>query len=200
MAVLNTLNLSGKTAEQKKILKKYFFASGCIGSLTAMKDEAYDELVKQRVASIGSKAKALSKIGLDESQINEINPINFSGYNFDGEYYAKLGKDGKLRSSKYQITWIFCSATQVYVYISTFDMTEDSKKEQTEEYFYKDITNFSTTTETVEYYQGLSKRTKDVSRFAIVVPGDKLYCSMQGTQENERAVQAMKQKLREKKQ
>ena len=34
---------------------------------------------------------------------------------------------------------------------------------------------------------------------ASVVPGDKMYCAMQQTPESERAVQAMKTKLREKK-
>ena len=34
--------LKGKTAEQRKVLMKYFLASGCIGSLTAMSDSSYD--------------------------------------------------------------------------------------------------------------------------------------------------------------
>ena len=79
-------------------------------------------------------------------------------------------------------------------------MTDDSKKENTEEYFYKDITNFSTTTVSVEYNDNKGrKQTQDLSKFAIVVPGDKMYCAIGGSEDVERSIQAMKQKLREKK-
>ena len=37
------------------------------------------------------------------------------------------------------------------------------------------------------------------TKFQITVPGDKLWVSMKGTEQNESCVQAMKQKLREKK-
>ena len=73
------------------------------------------------------------------------------------------------------------------------------------EYFYKDITSFNTSSDTVEVRYYDTKKKKDVlknvdaTRFCLVVPGDKMYCAMQQTPESERAVQAMKTKLREKK-
>jgi hypothetical protein len=84
-------------------------------------------------------------------------------------------------------------------------MDEDGKKEATEEYFYKDITNFSTSSDTVEtpFYDEKSKTTilknVDSNRFALVVPGDKFYCSMEQTDYTERAIRGMKAMLREKK-
>ena len=111
--------LKGKTAEQRKVLMKYFLASGCIGALTGMSDAKYDELVQEKVNALNLRQKALSKIGLDESEVNEIAPVTFSGWDDSGDYCAKVGKDGKYRSSKYQVSWLFFSATQVYFYSYT---------------------------------------------------------------------------------
>ena len=164
----------------------------------------------RKVKSLNIKEKALNKIGLDESEVNEIEPVHFEGYYYDeNKTYAKWGKDRKWRSSAYQVSWIFFSDTQVYVYQYTFHMDENGKKESTEEYFYRDITNFSTSTDTVEKLvldkvscNGTATYVhKDVStsRFALVVPGDKFYCSMNQNDYTERAIQGMKAKLREKK-
>lgn len=85
-------------------------------------------------------------------------------------------------------------------------MTSDAKKESTEEYFYKDITNFSTSSETTDVNQPVGCNGKDFmkvqreySRFGIVVPGDKFFCSTSGVADVDTSVNAMKQKLREKK-
>ena len=151
------------------------------------------------------KQKALNKIGLDEDQVKEIEPVHFEGFLYDKQSLAKQGDDGKYRSSKYQVSWLFFSATQVYLYQNTFNMDEDGTKEVTEEYFYKDITNFSTSSDTVEtpFYdkdQGINVLMNvDSNRFAITVPGDKFYCSLEQTDYTERAIQGMKAMLREKK-
>ena len=198
----------GRTEEQKKVIKYFLGGGGCLSS--TIKDEEYDAIVQAKIRGINFKQKALDKIGLDETQVNEIEPVHFEGYYFDEKKtYAKLGKDRKWRSSAYQISWIFFSSSQVYVYQYTFNMDEDGKKETTEEYFYKDITNFSTSTDTVEKEvlikvsctgNATYNRTNvDSNRFALVVPGDKFYCSMEQNDYTERAIQGMKAKLREKK-
>ncbi|MDR2026359.1 MAG: hypothetical protein LBQ01_02220 [Prevotellaceae bacterium] len=193
----------GRSAEQKQALR-YFFNDGCLQKKVS--DEAYDAMVDARVKSFNAKAKAMAKIGLDESELKEIDPVHFEGYYFDPKKsYAKRGKDGKWRSSAYQISWLFFSAMQVYLYQYTFNMDEDGKKEATEEYFYKDITNFSTSSDTVEspYWDPKQKKMMlenvDSNRFSLVVPGDKFFCSMEQNEYTERAIQGMKAKLREKK-
>jgi hypothetical protein len=193
----------GRSAEQKQALR-YFFNDGCLQKKVS--DEAYDAMVEAQVKSLNAKAKAMSKIGLDESELKEIEPVHFEGYYFDPKKsYSKRGKDGKWRSSAYQISWLFFSSTQVYLYQYTFNMDEDGRKEATEEYFYKDITNFSTSSDTVEapYWDVKQKKrlleNVDSNRFSLVVPGDKFYCSMEQNEYTERAIQGMKAKLREKK-
>lgn len=193
-----------KTAEQKRVLN-YFVKSGLIPMFTNMKDEEYDALVQSKRNAIDIKKKALGKIGLDESQVSEIPPVCFEGYEYDGmDCWTKVGKDGKARSSAYSVTQLFFSDTQVYMYQIIFSMDDGAKKERTEEYFYRDITNFSTTSETEQIAEmsgctgKVTDRMVDVRRFSMVVPGDKFTCST--SQDIERQVSAMKAKLREKKQ
>jgi hypothetical protein len=193
----------GRSEEQKKVIR-YFCVSGCFKR--TMTDAQYDEIVKQYLAKTDFKQKALNKIGLDESELKEIDPVHFEGYLFDGKKtFSKRGKDGLWRSSAYQVSWLFFSSTQVYLYQNTFHLDEDGKKEATEEYFYKDITNFATSSDTVEtsYWDPQKKKymleNVDSNRFALTVPGDKFYCSMEQNEYTERAIQGMKAKLREKK-
>jgi hypothetical protein len=200
----------GRTPEQKSVIKYFLASDGCLSR--NLSDAAYEALVQEKAKAIDFRKKAIEKIGLDESQINEIPPVHFEGYQFDTKKgLAKLGKDREWRSSIYQISWLFFSNTQVYVYQYTFNLDEDGKKEATEEYFYKDITNFSTSSDTVE--KGvtemtggcLGKKAKfvrknvETERFALVVPGDKFYCSMNKREDSDSVIQAMKAKLREKK-
>lgn len=200
--------LKGRTPDQQKVIKYFYGAGGCLSK--GMTDEEYDAMLKSKIESINIKQKALNKIGLDESQVNEIEPVHFEGFVFDEKKaYARLGKDRVWRSSAYQVSWIFFSDTQVYVYQYTFNMDEDGKKEATEEYFYKDITNFSTASDSVEkeVVDKVSctgkttyvRTSVDSNRFALVVPGDKFYCSMEQNSYTESAIQGMKAKLREKK-
>ena len=79
-------------------------------------------------------------------------------------------------------------------------MAEDKKSESTDEFFYKDVTSFSTSSET-ETAHGLGDEKFEVesNKFKMVVPGDKIFVSMDGVADSEQIIQAMKQKLREKK-
>jgi hypothetical protein len=200
----------GRSPEQKSVIKYFLSTGGCFSK--GLSDDAYEGIGQQKAKSMDFKQKALDKIGLDESQVNEIPPVHFEGYEFDEEKgYAKLGKDRIWRSSIYQISWLFFSNTQVYVYQYTFNLDEDGKKESTEEYFYKDITNFSTSSDTIEKpviemvggclgkKPKLIRKNVETERFALVVPGDKFYCSMDKKTDTEGVIQAMKAKLREKK-
>jgi hypothetical protein len=201
--------LKGRTPEQQAVIKYFYGAGGCLAK--GLKDEEYEAMVMAKAKSQDFKQKALSKIGLDESQVNEVAPIHFEDYLFDDgtKTFAKRGKDGIWRSSAYQITWIFFSSSQVYVYQFTFNMDEDGKKEKTEEFFYKDITNFSQTSDTVEKDVAGDTNCKgdvtyirtnvDMNRFQLSAMGDKLYCAMQQNDYTEKAIQGMKAKLREKK-
>lgn len=168
-----------------------------------MSDAEYDAFVAKTIPDL--KQRGMDKIGLDEDQLKEIEPVHFEGFVFDNDSYQKKGKDDKWRSSKYEVAWLFFSDTQVYLYQKTMSFDERKEKENTEEYFYKDITNFSTVSETKEVkQQGWNgKETTvnvDTTQFKLVVPGDSFFCAMKQNEYTESAVQGMKAKLREKKQ
>ena len=88
-------------------------------------------------------------------------------------------------------------------------ISSDNKRENTEEYFYKDITNFSTSAETIEAFRVKNgcfgakateeKVNREFSDFGLIVPGDKFRCSTSNSKNIDQSVSAMKQKLREKK-
>lgn len=196
--------IKGRNETQKAVIRYFCNDPACL-SKKPITDTEYDQMVRAVLNSNDYKQKALNKIGLDEDQVKEIEPVHFEGFVYDKQSLAKLCDDGKYRSSKYQVSWLFFSATQVYLYQNTFNMDEDGKKEATEEYFYKDITNFSTSSDTVEtpFYDKDKKeevlKNVDSNRFAITVPGDKFYCSLEQNDYTERAIQGMKAMLREKK-
>ena len=199
--------LAGRAPDQQAIIRYFYQAGGC--GTTLLTDEQYDNYIKQIATGTNFYQLALDKHGLDESQIKEVEPINFADYLYDGNSYALRGKDGRWRSSAFQITWIFFSSTQVYVYKFTFNTSNDEKKEETADYFYKDVTNFTTTSDTLEMMvpgaTGCTGETTYVrttvnsNRFMLSSMGDKLYCAMAQNDYTTRSITAMKAKLREKK-
>ncbi|MBE5951839.1 MAG: hypothetical protein E7260_09655 [Lachnospiraceae bacterium] len=194
--------LKGASAEQKKAINYFIPETGCKGLFGKVKDEDYDAVVKAAVDASNSYKRALDKIGLDESELKEIPPVTLYGY--EDSACSKTTAAGAYRSNLYSITHLFFSATQVYMYQLIINTMKNEKKERTEEYFYKDITNFSTSSDTIESLQfkgcsGAPKRVSvEIQKFALIVPGDKFSCATYG--DIDQQVKAMKNKLREKKQ
>lgn len=186
----------GKTPDQVKTVE-YFCKEGCMTK--TISDEEYLQMVRAKRNAMNFKKKALDKIGLDEDEVSEIPPAMFEGFVYKNAY-AKQNASGKWVSSAYQVSWVFFSSTQVYLYSYTFNMDEDKKNERTDEFFYKDVTSFSTLSES-DTAHGLGGNTFEVTseQFAMVVPGDKLFLAMGDIQDADSIIQAMKQKLREKK-
>lgn len=186
----------GKTPEQVKAIE-YFCKEGCMTK--TISDDEYLNLVRAKRDAMNFRQKALDKIGLDEDEVNEIPPVMFEGFYYKNAY-AKQNASGAWVSSAYQVSWVFFSSTQIYLYTYTFNMDEDKKNERTDEFFYKDVTSFSTMSES-DTAHGLGGNTFEVTseQFAMVVPGDKLFLAMGDVKDADSIIQAMKQKLREKK-
>ena len=187
----------GKNAEQVKAIEYFCKEEGCLSK--NISDDEYSAMVIRKRDALNLRQKALNKIGLDEDEVSEIPPAVFEGYVFKNAL-AKKRANGNWVSSAYQVAWLFFSSTQIYIYRYTFNMDEDKKSESTDEFFYKDVTSFSTSSET-ETAHGLgdTKFEVETNKFKMVVPGDKIFVSMDGVANSEDIIQAMKQKLREKK-
>lgn len=186
----------GKTPDQVKTVE-YFCKEGCM--TRTISDDEYLQMVREKRDSIDIKKRALDKIGLDEDEVSEIPPAMFEGFIYKNAY-AKQNASGKWVSSTYQVSWVFFSSTQVYLYSYIFNMDEDKNNERTDEFFYKDVTSFSTMTESNTAHS-LGGKTFVVpsEQFTMVVPGDKLSLAMGDIEDADSIIQAMKQKLREKK-
>lgn len=186
----------GKTDDQVKTIE-YFLREGCL--VKTISDEEYETMIRKKIASMDLKEKALRKLGVDEDEVNEISPVNFGGYRHDKDAYSKRNASNRWVSSKYEVSWIFFSSTQVYIYKFTFNMDEDKTRETTEEFFYKDVTSFSTSQE-IDYVTWNEKQYEvTVDNFTMTVPGDKLYLVVTDLEEADTIISGMKQKLREKK-
>lgn len=193
-----TIMCQGKNAEQIKVIEYFCKEEGCLSK--NMTDDEYFNMVINKRDSLNLRKKALDKIGLDEDEVNEIPPAMFEGFVFQNAF-AKQRANGHWVSSAYQVAWLFFSSTQVYVYRYTFHMDDNKKLESTDEFFYKDVTSFSTSSETeTAHLLSNEKFEVETNKFKMVVPGDKIYISMDGVENSEDIIQAMKQKLREKKQ
>lgn len=201
--------LKGKNEEQQKAIRYFYSDGSCMSKSTT--DQEFDEMVKNKLNGLNTKQRAIQKIGLDEDELKEIPPVFFHGFEDDGAAKTE-GADGRYRTSKYSATWLFFNSDQVFMYYMVFDLFSDSKQERTEEYFYRDITNFSTSSKSIEVVsfvqskgcigKGKEKdnhKNIDVSSFALIVPGDRFTCSTSGVANVDQAISAMKQKLREKK-
>lgn len=195
----------GRTSEQKKCIK-YFTATGCLASLSKMTDKEYDALVEQKLAEYSDKQRALSKLCIDESMVNEVAPLMIHGFDFGNSKYLRYGKDDKWRASDYQLTWVFCGNDQVYFYSMQFSLTSGNTTEASDEYFYKDITNFEHVTSVIEkLWKGkgcignYTRKPVIYDLFHISAMGASRDCAMESNDETERKIQGLKAKLREKK-
>jgi len=201
--------LRGKNAEQQAIIKFFYGAKGGCLSSSGMTAQQYQEKVNSRLASLNTKQMALKKLGIDEDEVREIEPVSFEGYVFTDKSDNLAARYGtKWVSSDYQITWLFFGERELFIYQYSFSMISDSKRENTMQYFYQDVTNFAAASET--YQKWISEPTggckggsewrqasADVDEFKVVVPGDTLKCSMTPTESTDAAIRGMRNKLRE---
>ncbi len=173
-------------------------------------DAEYDALVSATSKRLDPKARGLQKLGLDESQVKEIKPISFANAVYipvderkpSEPFFWKIGSDGVFRSSIYEITWIYFTATQLLAYQLRFSVDWEKLSERTFEYHYKDITALSTdTVQEDEVIDGEKVFQTVRNVFTITVPNDSFTVSLRNrpNEEEENTIQAMKAMLREKK-
>ena len=104
----------GKTEEQSKVIDYFCKDAGCFSK--NISDDEYTQMVRTKMNSLNLRGRALAKIGLDESQVNEITPAQFQGFYFKNAF-AKQKANGTWVSSAYLVTWVFFSDAQIYLYI-----------------------------------------------------------------------------------
>lgn len=126
---------------------------------TKVTDQEYDSQIAG--ALDGIVARAMNKLGLDEDEITQIDPIVIRNYNYenaitvqkdttiyDNTTVVKTGNDGLLRSNRFYAVVIFATDDAVHYYRYDFMTTSPQQNEITGEYFYNDIVNLSVTEQT----------------------------------------------------
>lgn len=206
----------GKTKEQKDIIDfLYIDPNGCKWGNVVSSDmtiQGYEQIVAQKLYNLDLRQRAIEKIGLDESEIEEIEPIPLSGYVFDDNNKDIMVKavDGRAVSSRFSVTWIFFSKTQMYTYTYTFETISDNIWETTRDFFYQDVTCMTMKQRVVEKIDSLQtgcfsnkeacvKNNFLVDTLEIVVPGATYSFSMRNNEDLERSLRAAKAMLRERK-
>ena len=201
--------MRGKTSGQQAIIKFFYGADGgCLSS--GMTVQQYEEKVNARLRKLNTKQMALKKLGIDEDEVREIEPVSFEGYIFTdkSDNLVAHASSNTWVSSDYQITWLFFGEKELFIYQYSFSMTSDSKRENTMQYFYQDVTNFAAASDTHQKWVSEPKGgcaggneyrqvSTDADEFKIVVPGDTLRCSMTPTDSTDAAIRGMRNKLRE---
>ena len=172
----------------------YFVRQGC-GAKT-ITDEQYYNIVSNARAQYNSMQRALDKIGIDADEVKEVKPVYFEGFRYKDAFVKQVASGAKI-SSSYEITWIFFSDSQVHVYDCIFNLDDDKKTEIIDEYFYKDITSF--TTVSVEE-QDRNGESYPLEVFRMKGAGNiDFECTMTDREGANASIRGMKQKLREKK-
>ena len=168
---------------------------------SGISDSEYDSSVSGYAGSL-SKTKALRKLGVDESEVNEIAPIIMGGYDFKGADMFKEGADKLWRSNVYKVIMLFFSRNELYCYEARFKTTEDKMLgESTDVYFYQDIVSVSTASvsDTVKIKD--KEVTINSEAFRLTTKGGtSITVNILDAYQAEGSVNAMRALLREKKQ
>jgi uncharacterized protein YoxC len=111
-----------------------------INNLMTNKD--FDRLLESKKEEVASQIadRALEAHGMDADEVREIPPILAEDFNPKSRF-SRLCRDLTFRASEYQMTYLMFSDKQMYAYKHTFDLTSADTNEQTNEFFYEDITS-----------------------------------------------------------
>ena len=101
----------------------------------------------------GLKEQALRKLGLDEEEVKIAPPLFLKSYSLGKSRLQdktnlklcdKWGKDGYLRSPECLLSVWFFTEDQIYHYVKTTSLASDSFRENTDEFFYRDVVSVKT--------------------------------------------------------
>ncbi len=179
-----------------------FIALGILWRIAKKKkivsDEEYDSSVASELDNL--KQRALNRLGIDEDEVKEIEPISFDSYSFENAQFGKIGRDGNWRTNKYKCIMMFFSANEVHCYTYQFDTLVDKKTEATDVYFYRDVVSVSTASDTVSAF-GMNNIKREYFKLTTS-GGTSVSISLRDSDsENiQRSINAMRALLREKKQ
>lgn len=165
-----------------------------------MTDEEYEKMVEEKISSMDIDKLSLAKLGLDEEQVKEIKPIIFRDKVITDESLKVRNNDNNsVHSSTQHVTYLYFTDEQLFVYKIQFDMCCNKQNEWTDEFFYKDICDVSTSESRNVLAYGDIKFEYSTMAFKIIATNSEIGFVLEGDKLKMDSIQAMKQKIREKK-
>lgn len=168
----------------------------------------FDERAKKIIAEQKLEERGMNYLGIDgENLIKDekdgSSSFSIRGNNYDGGWRRT---NDVYRTEYQEITWLYFGTDQLYLYKVKLSLIDpSSKREESQEFFYKDIVSVSVAQETVDLKsQGVGEdgeqpKQIDSEKFCLVVPGDKLSFAYTPTDYTVGRVNAMKAMIRDKK-
>ncbi len=161
---------------------------------TCITDRQYDSFVESEIDKLASNPKEY--LGLDDSEVMEIDPIEFGGYKFSDAVKKKKGGDGLFRSNLYEKATIFFTRNEVHMYKAVYNSISKAINETTEVLFYSDIVSVSTDNES----KSLGDESVDYLTFVLTSTGGKQFSvALLGNDNRQRSINAMRALIKEKK-
>lgn len=173
----------------------------------------FDNERKRIIEELHLEEKGRDYLGIDVDNLikdekGEASSFYISGNNFDGAWRkTTLNGVTTYRTENQEITWLYFGTDQLYIYKATFSLrTPNAKREESQEFFYKDIVSVSVgqesvtpTGEDLDAEDGETAKAVESEQFRLVVPGDKLYFAYMPTPYTSGRINAMKSMIRDKK-
>lgn len=159
--------------------------------------EQYEKLVSDKIKSFNVEKRGLEHLGLDEEQVREIKPLVFTGREIKD--YSLVAFKNKIHSSTQTVTLVYFTDEQLFLYKLTFDMTCNKQEELTSEFFYVDICDVSTAVEKNILEIGGSKVEDSTIDVNVIAQNSNIHISMENDEKRFASIQAMRQKVRERK-
>jgi hypothetical protein len=171
--------------------------AGANGTKNKICDNEIDMQLTNYFKQQNLKERALEKLGLDESEVMEIDPVYFDGYHFEGAQ-IKVGDDNQARSSLGRAIYFFFTQNEVHCYTHTVSLITNFYSEDTDTYFYSDIVSVSTVTSSGVTPQ---QRTYQYDSFKLTTKGGtSIQASLRDKAGTERSINGMRNLIKAKKQ
>lgn len=165
-----------------------------------MSHSEYEQIVKDKIKEMNVEKMGLEHLGLDIDQVKEIKPLTFTDYEVSGTSLVAFDSDkNKIHSSTQTVMLVYFTDEQVFVYKLQFDLCCNKKEEWTSEFFYTDICDISTYINKNVLEVGVNKIEYSTLKVDIMATNSNMFISMENDKARYASIQAMRQKIREKK-
>ncbi len=157
--------------------------------------EEYDSQVKQYLEKIQTNPREY--VGLDSSEIEEIEPISFEGYKFVGATKVRKDEqDKKWRSDLYERVIVFFTNSEVHIYKVFLNIFTGKTTEITDVLFYDDVVSVSTKNE----IEKVGNETIEYITFNLVSKGgNSVSVAIDVNDNRQKSINAMRAMIKEKK-